>query len=110
MAVRLLEMKRILKPTGLIYLHCDPTMSHYLKLVMDAMFGKANFRNKVVWCYRGAGYPKNDFGKRHDIIFRYSKAAEYIFNLDDVREEYAEATKARFKHYIGNNRTTYLPN
>lgn len=52
MAVRLLEMKRILKPTGSIYLHCDPTMSHYLKLVMDTIFGKENFRNEVVWRYK----------------------------------------------------------
>ena len=50
MAVRLLEMKRILKDTGSIYLHCDPTMSHYLKLVMDAVFGKVNFRNEIIWC------------------------------------------------------------
>ena len=50
MAVRLLEMRRILKNTGSIYLHCDPTMSHYLKLVMDAVFGKVNFRNEIIWC------------------------------------------------------------
>ena len=50
MAVLLLEMKRILKDTGSIYLHCDPTMSHYLKLVMDTVFGKVNFRNEIVWC------------------------------------------------------------
>ncbi|GAJ22176.1 unnamed protein product, partial [marine sediment metagenome] len=61
-------------------------------------------RNEIAWCYRGAGYPKKDFGKRHDIIFRYSKADTYIFNLDEVREEYAETTKERFKHYIGNVR------
>ena len=59
---------------------------------------------KIIWCYRGAGYPKKDFGKRHDTIFRYSKTEDYIFNLDDVREEYAEATKERFSHYIGNIR------
>ena len=52
MAVRLLEMKRILKDTGSIYLHCDPTMSHYLKLVMDAIFGKGKFRNEIVWRYK----------------------------------------------------------
>ena len=49
MAARLLEMRRILKPTGSIYLHCDPTMSHYLKLVMDAIFGRANFQGHVTW-------------------------------------------------------------
>ena len=104
MCIRLLELKRVLKDTGSIYLHCDPTASHYLKIVMDAVFEAKNFRNEIAWCYRGAGYPKKDFGKRHDIIFRYSKKDDYIFNLDAVREEYAEATKERFKHYIGNIR------
>ncbi len=103
-AQRLVEMKRVLKSTGSIYLHCDPTASHYLKLLMDEIFGKSNFRNEIVWCYRGAGYPKKDFGKRHDIIFKYSKEDSYIFNLDDVRDEYAETTKERFKHFIGNKR------
>ena len=104
MAIRMVEMHRILKPTGSLYLHCDPTASHYLKIILDAIFGTKNFRNEIVWCYRGAGYPKNDFGRRHDIIFRYSKGTQYIFNLDDVREKYAQATVDRFKHYIGNKR------
>ena len=52
MAQRLQEMKRLLKPTGSIYLHCDPTASHYLKILMDCVFGKAQFRNEVVWHYR----------------------------------------------------------
>ena len=104
MGIRIVQMHRILKPTGSLYLHCDPTASHYLKIILDAVFGTNNFRNEIIWCYRGAGYPKKDFGRRHDIIFRYSKDSQYIFNLDDVREEYAEATKERFKHYIGNKR------
>ena len=104
MAIRLIELHRILKNTGSIYLHCDPTMSHYLKILMDIIFGEKNFRNEIVWCYRGAGYPKKDFGKRHDVIYRYSKSDDYFLNIDDVREEYAEATKKRFKHYIGNKR------
>ncbi len=110
MGPRLAEMHRILTPTGSIYLHCDPTASHYLKGVMDAIWDQENrkknefFRNEIVWCYRGAGYPKNDFGRRHDIILRYSNGPQYIFNLDDVREEYAEATIERFKHHIGNKR------
>ena len=55
MAVRLLEMKRVLKDTGSIYLHCDPTASHYLKVLMDAIFGRENFRNEIVWKkYSGA--------------------------------------------------------
>ena len=52
MAVRLLEIRRLLKPTGSIYLHCDPTASHYLKTLMDAVFGQGNFRNEIMWCYR----------------------------------------------------------
>ena len=86
MAIRLVEMKRILKETGSVYLHCDPTMSHYLKLMMDIIFGEKNFRNEIIWCYRGAGYPKKDFGKRHDVILRYSNGNQPLFNLNDVRE------------------------
>lgn len=104
MSRRLLEMHRVLKESGSIYLHCDATMSHSLKIVMDCIFGKKNFRNEIIWCYRGAGYPKKDFGKRHDVLLRYSKTKDYTFNLDAVREEYAETTKQRFKHYIGNKR------
>ena len=110
MGPRLAEMHRILKDTGSLYLHCDPTASHYLKGIMDAIFDQGNrkkndlFRNEIVWCYRGAGYPKKDFGRRHDIIFRYSKGEQYTFNLDDVRQEYAGTTIDRFKHHIGNKR------
>lgn len=106
MTLRITEIHRVLKPTGSFYLHCDPTASHYLKLVLDAVFCSqgGEFRNEIVWCYRGAGYPKKDFGRRHDLIFRYSKGKEFTFNLDSVREEYAETTKKRFSHYIGNKR------
>lgn len=104
MTARLIPLRRILKSTGTIYLHCDPTASHYLKIIMDVIFKKENFRNEIIWCYRGAGYPKEDFGRRHDTILRYSKTDEYIFNLDDVREPYAGATQERFKHYVGNKR------
>ncbi|CAJ2376105.1 MAG: site-specific DNA-methyltransferase [Gammaproteobacteria bacterium] len=104
MAERIAMMPRLLKDTGSVYLHCDPTASHYLKIVMDSVFGAKNFRNEIVWCYRGAGYPKKDFGRRHDIIFRYTAGDDYLFNLDAVRGDYAPATKARFRHYIGNVR------
>ncbi len=55
LAVRLIPIKRVLKDTGSIYLHCDPTASHYLKLLMDTIFGKRNFRNEIIWCYAGGG-------------------------------------------------------
>jgi site-specific DNA-methyltransferase (adenine-specific) len=104
MCLRLLELQRVLKRTGTLYLHCDSKASHYLKILLDTVLGKRNFRNEIVWCYRGAGYPKRDFGRRHDIILRYSNSDDYVFNLDDVRQDYAPATKERFAHYIGNVR------
>lgn len=72
LSVRLLEMYRILKPTGSIYLHCDPTVSHYIKMCMDAIFGKQNFRNEIVWCYSTSGRAKKFFAKKHDIILLYT--------------------------------------
>ena len=108
MTLRIVEIHRVLKPTGSFYLHCDPTASHYLKLILDSVFcadaNRGDFLNEIVWCYRGAGYPKLDFGKRHDVIFRYAKSNIYTFNLDAVREPYAKATIERFKHKIGNVR------
>lgn len=88
MTVRLIELHRVLKKSGTLYLHCDPTASHYLKIVLDMIFGKKNFRNEIVWCYRGGGSPRNDFGSRHDVIFRYSKTDNYKFYADPVRVPY----------------------
>lgn len=73
MAPRLLELYRVLKPTGSIYLHCDPTASHYLKLLMDAIFGQKNFQNEIIWCYKSGGATKKRFGRKHDVLFFYSK-------------------------------------
>ena len=72
MAVRLLEMRRLLKPNGSIYLHCDPTASHYLKAVMDAIFGRKQFRNEIVWCYRKWSVEAGQFVKNHDVILFYA--------------------------------------
>ena len=98
MAVRLLEMRRILKPTGSIYLHCDPTASHYLKAVMDGIFGHKNCRNEVVWCYTGGAVPSKDFAKKHDIILRYSRGKDVTFNLDDVRIPYSPESAERLEY------------
>jgi site-specific DNA-methyltransferase (adenine-specific) len=73
MCIRLIELKRVLKDNGSIYLHCDPTASHYLKIVMDTIFEVKNFRNEIIWCYSGGGIPTKDFPRKHDIILRYSK-------------------------------------
>jgi len=73
MAARLVELHRVLRPTGSIYLHCDPTASHYLKLLMDAIFGPGMFRNEVVWCYRKWSVAGHQFARNHDVILFYSK-------------------------------------
>jgi len=106
MTIRLLELKRVLKPTGSIYLHCDPTASHYLKLVMDQIFGPGNFQNEIVWYYRGAGLSPRRFARRHDVLLFYSKGRDFYFNSDEIRQPYAAATVERFQHYIGNVRGT----
>ncbi len=88
MTQRLFEMRRILKQTGSIYLHIDPTASHYLKIIMDGIFGKGNYRNEIVWSYRQGGRSKDTFGKKHDVILWYSKSDKWIFNSDDIRVPY----------------------
>ena len=98
MTQRILETYRILKSTGSFYLHCDPTASHYLKIILDKIFGENNFRNEIVWCYRGGGVPKNNFAKRHDIIFRYPKTQDMVFNIDNVRMPYSEESKERLRY------------
>jgi len=97
MAIRLLEMKRVLKETGSIYLHCDPTASHYLKLVMDAVFGADNFKNEIIWHYRKWPSGNRQFQRNHDVVFFYSKtdAKERIFNQVDLMER-APSTQKRF--------------
>lgn len=88
MAERLVECKRVLKPTGTIYLHCDPTTSHYLKIVMDAVFEARHFRNEIVWCYTGPGSSRRDFAPKHDTILRYVKGESWTFNVDKIRVPY----------------------
>lgn len=78
---RLIEMKRVLKNDGSVYLQCDYRLSHYLKVEMDNIFGLNNFRNEIVWCYNGGGITKKQFNKKHDTIFWYSKGDIYTYNI-----------------------------
>ena len=97
MAARLLEMQRILKPRGSIYLHCDPTMSHYLKLVMDAIFGRKAFGREIIWHLRGAsGYKAlaNDWVRGHDTLLYYVCQSGGVFNKQWL--PYDEAQLKRF--------------
>ena len=88
---RFVEMKRVLKDTGLLYIQCDYNLSHYIKILLDEIFGVNNFRNEIIWWYNSAPRKKKDFGKRHDTIFRYSKSDNYFFNQDSkyIRQAYS---------------------
>jgi site-specific DNA-methyltransferase (adenine-specific) len=88
MSLRISEIYRVLKKTGTFYLHCDPTASHYLKLLLDAVFCAqgGEFRNEIIWSYETGGIPRNDFSRKHDVIFRYTKSKEWTFNANEVME------------------------
>ena len=88
MAIRIVEMHRLLKNTGSLYLHCDPTANHYLKIILDAVFGVKNFRNEIIWCYTQGGRGKKDFPRKHDVILRYTKSTTYFFDTDSIRVGY----------------------
>jgi len=98
MAIRLAEMHRVLKPTGSIYLHCDPTASHYLKLIMDAVFGAKNFRNEIMWCYKSRPQSKRYYGRKHDTLLFYSVSDTYVFNWKEVVRPLSEETIKKYKH------------
>jgi len=87
---RLKLMHQLLANDGSIYVHCDWRVNSWIKILLDDIFSRDNFRNEIIWCYRGGGVPKNDFAPKHDTIYRYSKSQEYIFNLDKVRIPYSE--------------------
>ena len=98
MAVRLLELRRVLKPTGSIYLHCDPTASHYLKALMDGLFGAAKFRNEIIWKRQSAHSDSKGFGKVVDSLLFYGPpinkdAVRVLLNPDYVRNFYRHKDK-----------------
>lgn len=102
MAIRLIEMKRILKATGSIYLHCDPTASHYLKLVMDSLFGKNNFSNEITWKRTPAHNDSAVYGNVHDIILYYSISDSFTHN--EQHQPYSDEYLKRYKHTEENGR------
>ena len=106
MGIRMLEMYRILKPTGTIYLHCDDNASHYLKMMMDGIFGKDNFRNEIVWqrAVTSKGNLKKRLARDSDLILRYSKGNDFVWNPDAVTipydmEDLDEKTKRQY-YYV----------
>ena len=97
MAQRIIEMHRVLKDTGSLYLHCDTTASHYLKILLDEIFGRNNFRNEIAWCYKSRPQSKKYFGKKHDVLLFYSKSDDYFFNWQIVARPLSEITIKKYR-------------
>jgi site-specific DNA-methyltransferase (adenine-specific) len=98
MTARLIELHRVLKPTGSIYLHCDPTASHYLKVVMDTIFGGENFVNEIIWKRSyGHGDSRKSMGRSHDIILYFTKSQNFTLNRF-FHEHNPEYLKNFFRH------------
>ena len=102
MAARLVELDRVLKPTGSLYLHCDPTASHYLKILLDAIFEARNFKNELIWKRTSAHSDARRYGSVHDVILYYSRSEEYIWN--EVHTEYDDEYLKRFRHQDADGR------
>lgn len=98
---RLKEMHRILKPTGSIYLQMDTKINHWVRCIMDDIFGYERMLNEIIWCYRSQGFNKNKWSEKHDVILLYSKSKQWTFNLETVREnEIGESTQKRWHKEI----------
>ena len=108
MAVRLIELRRVLKPTGSIYLHCDPTASHYLKALMDSIFGPEHFKNEIIWERFGSHNDPNRFGRVTDTILFYTKSEMYTFH--PVRGEYSQAHLEKRFRYVDPDGRKFWPN
>ncbi|MGR3915132.1 MAG: DNA methyltransferase [Gammaproteobacteria bacterium] len=85
MAQRLAVMRPLLKSSGSIYLHCNHSAGHYLKILMDSVFGAENFRNEIIWCYGSPGDPKRHFPRKHDTLLFYANGGKNTFNKDAIR-------------------------
>ena len=101
MSIRILEMNRILKETGSIYLHCDTTASHYLKLIMDATFGEKHFQNQIVWKRHKGRSDGNRFGRVYDTILYYTKGERYTWNdvFDPLDSKYIQGSYGGFDQF-----------
>lgn len=109
MAERLIALRVVLKQSGSIYLHCDPTAGHYLKLLMDAVFGKSNFRNEIVWHYKGAALTsaKQMFPRKHDTIFFYTRGPNNTF-VNPREDALSDAMTRRWGKYLETDGKTVL--
>ena len=103
LAVRVMEMHRVLRQDGSLYLHIDHTAHAYVKGLLDAIFGHKNFRNEIVWCYKSTSQAKRWFPRKHDTILWYTKGTEWVFNPDSVRVPYKGKMPIR-RNYPDRNR------
>jgi site-specific DNA-methyltransferase (adenine-specific)/adenine-specific DNA-methyltransferase len=101
---RLVLMRDLLSEDGSILVHCDYRVNTYIRLALDEVFGRDNFKNEIIWKYSGGRLGKRYFGRKHDTIFWFSKSDRWTFNPDLVRDEYAAATVERFSSTIRNIR------
>jgi site-specific DNA-methyltransferase (adenine-specific) len=100
MAQRIIEMHRVLKDTGSLYLHCDPTASHYLKILLDEIFGKNNFRNEIIWSYKTTlRASSNNLGRDHDVILFYAKSELHKITPDRADYPPSQNTLKRWSKY-----------
>jgi site-specific DNA-methyltransferase (adenine-specific) len=120
MAVRLLELHRVLKPTGSLYLHCDSTASHYLRVMMDAIFGAKSYRNEIIWkrtsSHNDAAQGLTRFGKNHDAILFYAKGENPTWNQqfvpydeDYIKSHYGQTDSGTGKHFTTSDLTAAKP-
>ncbi len=94
----LMAIKSVMSDNASIYLHLDWHISHYVKILMDEVFGEDNFLNEVIWCYSSMQKSKNNWNRKHDNIFVYNKSEKWIFNALEVLEEYNDDYEKRFKY------------
>ena len=104
LGVRLLEMRRVLREDGSIYLHIDHTAHAWVKTLMDAIWGKHNFRNEIIWCYGGRGMAKRWFQRKHDTILFYSKTDNHFFNTEGASRPVAPEHIGRYNQVDENGR------
>ncbi len=100
----LMAIKSVMSDNASIYLHLDHHICHYVKVLMDEIFGENNFINEIVWCYRGMAVSEDHYTRRHDTILFYSKSDTHLFNWKDITEEFTDSTISKYNHVDENGR------
>ena len=108
MTQRIIEMRRVLKPTGCLYLHVDPVASHYLKIVLDRIFGQRNFRNEVIWLYEGRELRKTSYNSKHDVLLFYSKGRRMTFNWEAIGLPLKETSRKAMSRFTDGDGRPYV--